>query len=74
MKVTINEAKPVLPPKTYTLELSQEEMDLLRDFARPADLPVLLRAARRAANRFLTLTNNCAGNTYKPDVCFKGNK
>lgn len=64
MKVTINEVKPTPPPKTYTLELSQEEMDLLRYATAAHD-------RNRALNRFLNLTSNCAGGTWNPDKCFK---
>lgn len=71
MKVTINEVKPIPPPKTYTLELSQEEMDLLRYATALARALTLTAAAAPALNRFLNLTSNCAGGTWNHDKCFK---
>lgn len=74
MKVTINKVKPTPPPKTYTLELSQEEMDLIREIIKYPTLAAESPSRREAVNRFLNLTSSCSGNTCKPDVCFKDSK
>ena len=68
MKITVNEPPPaVVPPKTYLLEISREEMDLLRYFA---DATGTCRSVARAARRFLDKTLEYYSNTYAPSECF----
>lgn len=65
MNITVKEnPPPPPPPKRYVLDISQEEMDILRYFAARAR-PLI------AAVRFLDKTRLYASGTWTPSECFK---